>query len=110
MFVEERSSYSSGRDHRCRAAPAYSQTAGSSATSAQGNTPELRVAVFVALPIVMEQNGTLTGFSGDLWNAITARLKVKTSYQILPDVSHLEEAMRSKNADLTLAVVITSAL
>ena len=32
-------------------------------------------AVFVAPPMVVEQNGTLTGFSIDLWNAIAARLK-----------------------------------
>ena len=83
-------------------APAYAQTASPSAASAQGEAPELRVAAFVAPPGVMEQNGTLTGFSIDLWNAIAARLKVKTSYQIVPDVSHLEEALRSKNADLTV--------
>jgi len=91
------------------AAPAYSQTVSSSAASAQGETPELRVATFIAPPSVMEQNGTLTGFSVDLWNAIAARLKLKTSYQVMPDVSHLEEAMRSKNADLTLGLIITSA-
>ncbi len=91
------------------AAPAYSQTATSSAASSQGETPELRVAVFIAPPGVMEQNGTLTGFGVDLWNAIAARLRVKTSYQVMPDVSHTEEAMRSKNADLTLGFFITSA-
>ena len=91
------------------AAPAYSQTASSSAASKQGETSELRVAAFIAPLSVMEQNGTLTGFSVDLWNAIAARPKVKTSYQIVPDVSHLEEAMRSKNADLTLGLFITSA-
>ena len=91
------------------AAPAYSQTAGSSAASAQGETPELRVAAIIVPPNVMEQNGTLTGFSVDLWNAIAARMKVKTSYQIVPDVSHLEEALRSKNADLTVGLFITSA-
>ncbi len=91
------------------AAPTYSQTAGSPAASAQGETPELRVAAIIAPPSVMEQNGTLTGFSVDLWNAIAARLKLKTSYQIMPDVSHLEEAMRSKNADLTVGLFITSA-
>ena len=63
---------------------------------------------FVVPPSVMEQNGTLTGFSVDLWNAIAARLKVKTSYQIVPDVNQVEEAMRSKNADLTLGLFITS--
>ncbi|MGO9451811.1 MAG: transporter substrate-binding domain-containing protein, partial [Candidatus Binataceae bacterium] len=89
------------------AAPAYSQTASSPAASAQG--PELRVVTIVAPPSVIEQNGTLTGFSVDLWNAIAARLKVKTRYEIVPDVSQLEEAMRSKNADLTLGLFITSA-
>jgi polar amino acid transport system substrate-binding protein len=88
---------------------AYSQTASPSAASTQGETPELRVAAFVAPPSVMEQNGTLTGFSVDLWNAIAARLKAKRSYQIVPDVSHLEEAMRTKSADLTLGLFITSA-
>ena len=91
------------------AAPAYSQTASSSAASAQSETPELRVAAIIAPPSVMEKNGTLTGFSVDLWNAIAARLKLKTSYQVMPDVSHLEEAMRSKNADLTIGLFITSA-
>jgi polar amino acid transport system substrate-binding protein len=70
-------------------APAYSQTA--------------------SPPAVIEQNGTLTGFSVDLWNAIAARMKLKTSYQIVPDVSHLEEALRSKNADLIIGLFITSA-
>ena len=91
------------------AAPAYSQTVNPPAASAQGETPELRVAAIIAPPGVMEQNGTLTGFSVDLWNAIAARLKVKTSYQIVPDIGALEEALRSKNADLTIAVFITSA-
>ncbi len=91
------------------AVPAYSQTASSSAVSAQGEAPELRVVAMIVPPGVMEQNGTLTGFSVDLWNAIAARLKLKTSYQIVPDVGALEEAMRSKSADLTLSVFITSA-
>jgi len=91
------------------AAPAYSQTVSSPATSVQGETPELRVAAIITPPNVMEQNGTLTGFSVDLWNAIAARLKVKSSFQIVPDVSHLEEALRSKSADLTIGLFITSA-
>jgi len=58
----------------------------------------------------MEQNGSLTGFNIELWNAIAARLKLKTSYLVMPDASHLEEAMRSKSAELTVApVFITSA-
>jgi polar amino acid transport system substrate-binding protein len=91
------------------AGPAYSQNASSVAAPAQAGTAELRVAAFIARPSVMEKNGNLTGFSVDLWNAIAARLKLKTSYQIMPDVSHLEEAMRSKSVDLTLGLFITSA-
>ena len=92
------------------AAPAYSQTASPSAASAQGGTAELRAATIVAPPFVMEENGSLTGFSIELWNAIAAQLKLKTSYQMVPDVGALEEAMRSKRAELVVApVFITSA-
>ena len=69
------------------AAPAYPQTASSAAASAQGRSPELRVAAVVVPPFIMEQNGSLTGFSIELWNAIAALLKLKTSYQIMPDVA-----------------------
>ena len=88
---------------------AHSQTASTPATSAQREAPELRVAAFLIPPFIMEQNGTLTGFSVDLWNAIAARLKLKTNYEIMPDVGALEEAMRSERADLTLSLFITSA-
>ena len=92
------------------AASADAQTASTAAASAPGETPELRVAALVIPPFVMEQNGSLSGFSIELWDAIAARLKLKTRYQILPDAITLEEAMRSKRADLTVVpVVITSA-
>jgi polar amino acid transport system substrate-binding protein len=90
-------------------AVAYSQTSFSSAAPAQGERSALRVAVFLAPPSVMEVNGSLTGFSIDLWNAIASQLKLRTSYQVEPDVRALEEVMRSKNADLSLGVFITSA-
>jgi hypothetical protein len=48
------------------AAPARSQTTGSTAATAQGETPEIRVAAIVAPPITVEQNGSLTGFAVDL--------------------------------------------
>ncbi|MGO9061380.1 MAG: transporter substrate-binding domain-containing protein [Candidatus Binataceae bacterium] len=58
----------------------------------------------------MEQNSTLTGFSIELWNAIAARLKLKTSYRIMPDVGALEDALRSKGADVVVSPpYITSA-
>lgn len=78
-------------------------------TSAKGEAPDVRVGVVVLPPLVMEQNGSLTGFSIELWYAIAKRLKVETSYQIMPDGNALEEAMRSKSADLTPTFSITSA-
>jgi polar amino acid transport system substrate-binding protein len=77
--------------------------------SAEVEAPEVRVGVVVVPPLVMEQNGALTGFSIELWNAIAKRLKVQTSYQVLPDGIALEEAIRSKRADLTPTIFITSA-
>ncbi len=92
------------------AVPAYLQAASYLAGPPQAKTAELRVAVAVVAPFVMEQNGALTGFNIELWNAIAARLKLKTSYQIVPEGGALEELMRSKRADLTVApIVITSA-
>ena len=61
-------------------AAAYSQTSVSSAASIQGESPAARVALFLAPPSVMELNGSPTGFSIDLWNAIAVQLKLKTGY------------------------------
>ena len=59
----------------------------------------------------MQQNGSLlTGFSIDLWNAIAARMNVKTNYETMPDAASILEAMRSKRAEVVAApVVITAA-
>jgi polar amino acid transport system substrate-binding protein len=86
-----------------------SQVISSSFAKATNQAQEVRVAVVVLPPMVMEQDGSLTGFSIDLWNAIAKRLRLKTTYQVLPDGNALEEAMRSKIADLTPAVFVTSA-
>ena len=92
------------------ASPAFGQPGSTSVRSTAGEITELRVAVTVIPPFIMDQDGSLTGFSIDLWNAIAVRLKLKTSYVMEPDVSALEQAMRSKTADLTVApVFITSA-
>lgn len=92
-------------------APAFFVILGSllAPASAKVEVPEVRVAVVVLPPLVMEQNGSLSGFSIDLWNAIAKRLKVETSYQVFPDGSALDQAMRSKTADLTPTIFMTSA-
>jgi len=72
---------------------------------AQGETPSLRVATRVVSPLVIERNGQLTGFSIELWNSIADRIKVKTSYQIAPDISALLVAVRDNQADLGISAI-----
>ena len=90
---------------------AHGEPAVTTATSTKDEAAELRVAVMIAPPFVMEQkNGSLTGFSIDLWNAIGARLKRRTSYALEPDARVMEEAMRSNKVDLVaIPIYITSA-
>ena len=94
---------------RCAAALALAVTLVSLAP-AQSQPPELRVAVAVVPPFVMQQNEALSGFSIELWNAVAARLKTKANYLVMPDATSLIEVMRSKKADIVASpVVITSA-
>ena len=76
---------------------------------AQQTPSELRVATRVLPPMVEERGGDLTGFSIDLWNAIGARLKVKTAYQVAPDVTSLFDMMRHNKADLGIAALSITA-
>src|SRR5215475_3195077 len=77
---------------------------------AQTNTPELRVVTRVLPPVVVDQNGTLTGFSIDLWNKIAEHLQLKVHYQVAPDVRALLDEVRDGKADVGVAAIsITSA-
>lgn len=85
-------------------------TVSSAAAQTPSRTRELRVAVMPIPPLVMQENGSLTGFNIDLWNAIAARLQLKTDYQVLPDIASLLESMRSKKTDVVVSpIVITAA-
>ena len=65
---------------------------------------------FPVAPFVVQEGGALTGFSVDLWNAISARLNIKSDYQILSDTSKLFESMRSRKTDIIISpVYVTSA-
>jgi polar amino acid transport system substrate-binding protein len=70
---------------------------------------ELRVAVYPVPPFVMEQNGELTGFNIDLWNAIAGQMNVKTVYETIQTAAGLEDAMRSKKVDIIASPVIVTA-
>src|SRR5215470_8235993 len=82
---------------------------GASAT-AQTNPSELRVVTRVLPPVVVDQNGTLTGFSIDLWNKIAEHLQLKVRYEVAPDVRALLDEVRDGKADVGVAAIsITSA-
>jgi polar amino acid transport system substrate-binding protein len=77
---------------------------------AQDPTPPVRVATRVVPPLVIEQRpGMLDGFSIELWNAIAARRKIRTTFVIRRDVTTLLDAVRKGQADLGIAAIsITS--
>jgi polar amino acid transport system substrate-binding protein len=77
---------------------------------AQSPPSELRVVTRVLPPVVVDQNGTMTGFSIDLWNKIAEHLQLKVRYQVAPDVRALLDDVRDGKADVGVAAIsITSA-
>ena len=71
---------------------------------------ELRVVTRVLPPMVVDRGGTLSGFSIDLWNEISDRLKMKPNYTVAPNVGALLSEVRAGKADIGVAAVsITSA-
>jgi polar amino acid transport system substrate-binding protein len=78
--------------------------------SAQAAAPEVRVATRALPPIVIENGSGLSGFSVDLWTALATRLRVRTVWQVAPDVGALLELVRAGQADLGIsAISITAA-
>ncbi|MCP3383103.1 transporter substrate-binding domain-containing protein [Bradyrhizobium sp. CCGUVB4N] len=78
-------------------------------SAAQAETAKLRVATRIVPPMVVEKNGTLTGFSIELWNSIGRQLNRETEYVVLPDVRELLDAVGHGQADLAIAAIsITS--
>ena len=70
---------------------------------------DIAVATRILPPLVVEQKDTLSGFSIELWNAIAARLKLKTNYAPAPDVRALLEEVRSSKAEIGVAAISITA-
>jgi polar amino acid transport system substrate-binding protein len=82
----------------------------SASAQAQTEARDVAVATRILPPMVVGQPGNLSGFSIELWNEISERLKLKTSYQPAPDVRALLEEVRSSRAEIGVAAIsITSA-
>jgi polar amino acid transport system substrate-binding protein len=94
-----------------RAIAPWMMLAGLAASAAAQTAPqEVRVGTRVLPPMVVQQGDALTGFSIDLWNAISDRLQLKTGYQTAPDVRALLDLVRTGKADVGIsAISITAA-
>jgi glutamine transport system substrate-binding protein len=77
-----------------------------SVTQAQRQAQELlRVVTRMMPPLVLNEQGQLSGFSIDLWNSIAQRMQAKTRYHVARDVGALLEHVHSGKADVGIAAV-----
>ena len=76
---------------------------------ADQTTPPLRVATRVVPPLVQKDNGRLTGFSIDLWNAVAERLGAKTDFIETSDIESLLSSVRGGKADLGISAISITA-
>lgn len=80
------------------------------AHSASAQDDTLRVETRVVAPFVIENRpGEYTGFSIDLWDAIAARLGVKTTYHASEDVPALLKRVADGEADLGISAISVTA-
>lgn len=73
--------------------------------ASQEQPTEVRVVAGVVSPFVVKHDNQLTGFGIDLWNEISERLKVKTSYQVVTNLPDLFDALRSNRADVAVSSI-----
>jgi len=74
----------------------------------QSNQP-LRISTGFSKPFVYEENGTLTGFSIDLWNSIKSEMNVKSEFSVYPNTLTLLSSVKSGQADAAISSIsITS--
>jgi polar amino acid transport system substrate-binding protein len=67
---------------------------------------ELRVVTRVLPPLVVEQpGGKFSGFSIELWDKISEKLKLKFKYHVAPNVGALLEDVRAGKADVGVAAI-----
>jgi ABC-type amino acid transport substrate-binding protein len=85
--------------------------ASSAQAPAPSDAPVLRVVTGQAVPFVIVQDGKLTGFSIDLWNALAQRLDVKFSLTTLGPQSQSEQlkAVQHNDADVAISAITMTA-
>lgn len=80
-----------------------------SESAAPPSSVPLRVATREIAPFVLKKDGELTGFSIELWNAITTQLKTKSNFTIEPNVKKLLEDVKSRRTDVSIAAISVTA-
>ncbi|MBV9863736.1 MAG: transporter substrate-binding domain-containing protein [Abitibacteriaceae bacterium] len=89
------------------------QTVTSAASSTQASTPlssrPLRVATRLIPPFVVQEQGSLTGFSTELWQSIAKQLKLKSKTSVSPTMPDLLAQVKSGRADLGIAAISITA-
>jgi len=77
---------------------------------AQTPPPSLRVATRTIAPFVLEDEaGKLNGFSIELWEQISKKLSLTSTYQVTPDVGKLLAAVEKGDAQVGIAAVSITA-
>ncbi|MET1028249.1 MAG: transporter substrate-binding domain-containing protein [Dongiaceae bacterium] len=81
----------------------------SSPALAQSSGRVVSVVVHTLPPFVEQQNGKLTGFSIDLWNAIASRRNWTSVFQVAPDVQGQLNAISTDAADIGVGAISITA-
>ena len=76
---------------------------------AQPQPESLRVATRLVKPFVIEEKGSLTGFSVELWSEIAKQINVKTEFVIKPTVKELLASINTQEAQLGIAAISITA-
>ncbi len=70
---------------------------------------EIRAVAAVIPPLVIDEQGHLTGFSIELWKEVAKKLGTPTSYRLVPDAAGLFEALRKGDSDIAIVGVYYTA-
>lgn len=76
---------------------------------ALASAQSLKVVTRVIPPFVIQQNDKLSGFSVDLWKALTDKMGVKSTFIVKPTVVDLLATLKSHGADVGIAAISISA-
>jgi polar amino acid transport system substrate-binding protein len=88
---------------------AFAQESNPSNESKSTETRKLKVATKIASPLVMDKNGTLEGFSIDLWKEISKRNNYQTEFVMKANVKEILDSLVVYENDLAIAAISQTA-